>query len=52
MYVAGLDQETGAVTREPVELPVRSVDAEVSHGEWLADSAHVIALGKEAPAGT
>ena len=32
-----------------VELAVRSVDVEVSHGEWLGDSAHVIALGKEAP---
>jgi Tol biopolymer transport system component len=49
MYVAGLDQESGAVTREPVELPVRSVDAEVSHAEWLGDSAHVIVLAKEAP---
>ena len=49
LYVAGLDQETGDLTREPVELPVRGLDAEVSHGEWLGDSGHVIAVAKEAP---
>src|SRR4029077_9597306 len=49
LYLAGVDQETGAITREPIELAVRGLDAEVSHGEWLGDSAHVIALGKEAP---
>jgi Tol biopolymer transport system component len=49
LYVAGVDQESGAVTREPIEVPVRGVDADVSHGEWLGDSAHLIVLGKEAP---
>jgi Tol biopolymer transport system component len=49
MFVAGVDQETGAVTREPVELVLHSVDADVSHAEWLADSAHVIVIGKEGP---
>jgi Tol biopolymer transport system component len=49
MYVAGIDQETGAVTREPVELSLRSLDAEVSHAEWLADSAHVVVISKEGP---
>ena len=49
MFVAGVDQETGAVTREPVELAPRSVDAEVSHAEWLPDSAHVVVIGKEGP---
>lgn len=49
MFVAGVDQETGALTREPVELPVRGVDAEVSHAEWLPDSAHVIVVSKEGP---
>lgn len=49
LYVAGIDQESGAITTEPVELGVRSLAAEISHGEWLGDSAHVIALGKEAP---
>ena len=27
MFVVGVDQEAGAVTREPVELPIRGVDA-------------------------
>ena len=49
MYVAGVDQDTGAVTRAPGELAVRNVDAEVSHAEWLGDSAHLIVVGKEAP---
>jgi len=49
MFVAGVDQETGALTREPVELPVRGVDAEVSHAEWLPDSAHLIVISKEGP---
>ena len=49
MYVAGVDQDSGAVTREPIELPVRGLDAEVSHGEWLGGSSQVIALAKEAP---
>jgi Tol biopolymer transport system component len=46
MFVAGVDQESGAVTREPVEL---SMDSDVSHAEWLPDSAHVVAIVKEAP---
>jgi Tol biopolymer transport system component len=47
MFVAGIDQETGAVTREPVELSMRIVDAEVSHAEWMPDNAHVAVLAKE-----
>jgi Tol biopolymer transport system component len=49
MFVAGIDQETGAVTREPVELAMLSVDAEVSHAEWMPDSAHVVVIAKESP---
>jgi Tol biopolymer transport system component len=49
MFVAGVDQETGAVTREPVELALRSVDAEVSHAEWMPDSTHVVVVAKEGP---
>jgi Tol biopolymer transport system component len=48
MFVAGVDQETG-VTREPVELGFRNLDADVSHGEWLADSAHIVVISKEGP---
>ena len=49
MFVAGLDQDTGAVTREPVELALQSVEAEVSHAEWLPDSAHIAVISKEGP---
>jgi Tol biopolymer transport system component len=49
MFVAGLDQDTGTVTRPPVELGLRSLDAEVSHAEWLPDSAHIVVIGKEGP---
>ena len=49
MYVAGVDQNTGAVTREPLELGLRGVDADVSHAEWLPDSAHVVVISKEGP---
>ena len=48
MFVAGVNQDTGEVTREPVEVGVRGVDAEVSHAEWL-DPARVVVIGKEAP---
>ena len=49
MFVAGLDQETGAVTMEPVEREVRAADAEVSHAEWLPDSAQIVVIAKEGP---
>jgi len=49
MFVAGVDQDTGAVTHAPGEIPVRAIAAEVSHAEWLPDSAHVAVLGKEGP---
>jgi Tol biopolymer transport system component len=49
MYVAGVDQEGGNVTQEPVEVAVSGVDADVSHAEWLPDSARVAVLAKEAP---
>lgn len=34
-YVMGVDQDTGAVTREAREVPVRGVAGEFSHGEWI-----------------
>ena len=37
------------MTRAPEEIAVRAIDAEVSHAEWLPDSAHVAVLGKEGP---
>jgi Tol biopolymer transport system component len=49
MYVAGVDQESGAVTSEPREITVRGLEIEVSHAEWLTDSAHVVVLADEGP---
>ena len=49
MFVAGVDQETGVLTREAREIAVLRVDAEVSHAEWLPDSAHVVVISKEGP---
>jgi Tol biopolymer transport system component len=49
MFVIGVDQETGAITREAQEIPVEGVDAEVSHAEWLPDSAHVAVVSKDGP---
>src|SRR4051812_29225769 len=49
MFVAGVDQETGELTREAMELSVHVVDAEVSHAEWLPDSSHIVVISKEGP---
>jgi Tol biopolymer transport system component len=49
MYVAGVDQESGVVTSEPREIGVRSLEADVSHAEWLPDSARVVVLADEGP---
>ena len=48
-FVAGVDQESGVVTRPAQELAVRGVSAEVSHAEWLPDSARLAILAKEGP---
>jgi Tol biopolymer transport system component len=49
LHLIGVDQESGQVTAEAREIPVRGIDAEVSHGEWLPDSAHLVVLGDEGP---
>jgi Tol biopolymer transport system component len=49
MYVVAIDQESGTTTGEVREIPVQGVEAEISHAEWLPDSAHLVALAKEAP---
>ena len=37
------------MTREPREIAVTGLDAELTHAEWLPDSKTVVAIGKEAP---
>jgi Tol biopolymer transport system component len=49
MYVVPIDQDRGAAAGEVREIPLHGVDAEVSHAEWLPDSAHVAVIAKEAP---
>jgi Tol biopolymer transport system component len=48
-YIAGMDQDRGEVTSDPKEVVIRGIDAEVSHAEWLPDSAHVAVIAKERP---
>jgi Tol biopolymer transport system component len=51
-YIAGVDQETGSVTRAPEEIAIGGAalkHVEVGHAEWLADSAHLVIVGKEGP---
>jgi Tol biopolymer transport system component len=49
LFVIGLDQESGAITADPRELTVAGFEGEVTHGEWLADSATIVAIAKEGP---
>jgi Tol biopolymer transport system component len=46
LFVAGIDQDTGAVTAQPREIPLVGADFDVSHGEWLPDSHHLVAIAK------
>ncbi len=49
MYVTGVDQETGAITSDQREVPVRGLAADISHAEWLPDSRTIVAIAKEGP---
>jgi Tol biopolymer transport system component len=49
MFVIGIDQETGAVTTDPREVAIAGFESDVTHGEWLADSATIVAIAKEGP---
>jgi Tol biopolymer transport system component len=49
LYVAGINQDTGEVYAPPAEMAIAGLDAEVSHGEWLGDSEHIVAIVKQGP---
>jgi len=49
MFVTGIDQDTGAITHEPQEIPVGAPDIEVGHAEWLPDSVRIAMIGREGP---
>jgi Tol biopolymer transport system component len=48
-FVVGVDQETGQITAPPREIRVSGFDGEITHAEWLPDSATIVAIGKDAP---
>jgi Tol biopolymer transport system component len=47
-YIAGVNQETGAVTSPAHEITVRGVDGDVSHGEWIGNDTLVV-LNEQPP---
>ena len=49
LYAIGIDQATGRVASEAREMTIRGLQGDVTHGEWLPDSSHVAAIGKEGP---
>ena len=49
IYVLGIDQESGAVTRAAQVVRINGLDAEPSHAEWLGGSATLAAVAKAGP---
>jgi Tol biopolymer transport system component len=49
IYVVGIDQETGAITTAPREVPIRGNVGEPSHAEWIGGSNRIAVVGKTAP---
>jgi Tol biopolymer transport system component len=49
IYVAGIDQDTGAVTSPPREVPIHGAVGEPSHAEWLGGSDRIAVVSKQAP---
>jgi Tol biopolymer transport system component len=49
LFVIGLNQDSGEITTPPREIAVTGIAGELVHGEWLPDSASIVAIGKEAP---
>jgi Tol biopolymer transport system component len=46
MYVVGVDQGSGEVTQAAREIRIAGVDYDVTHAEWLRDSARFVAIAK------
>jgi Tol biopolymer transport system component len=49
LYLVGVDQQTGGTTAEAKPIAIGHPDVEIGHAEWLPDSAHIVAVAKEAP---
>jgi Tol biopolymer transport system component len=48
-FVIGVDQETGETTTPPHEIVVSGIAGEITHVEWLADSATFVGIAREGP---
>jgi Tol biopolymer transport system component len=49
LYVMGVDQTSGRVTRPAGAVALEGFDADVMHAEWLPDSQSIVAIAKERP---
>src|SRR5438876_83228 len=49
IYAFGVNQDSGSVTSQAREVAVRGIQGDVTHAEWLPESAEFVAIGKEAP---
>jgi len=49
IYVIGVDQESGSITSEILEVRADGVEGDVTHAEWLGGNATVVGVAKEGP---
>ena len=49
LFVIGIDQNSGTVSDKGREVELTGFDGDITHGEWLPDSATLVAIAKEAP---
>jgi Tol biopolymer transport system component len=49
IYAIGVNQDTGDVTSDLREVRAEGFEGDITHAEWLPDSATVVAIAKEGP---
>jgi Tol biopolymer transport system component len=49
VYVAGIDQDSGAITSAPREVVADGFEADITHAEWLGGSTTIVGVAKEGP---
>jgi Tol biopolymer transport system component len=49
MFILGIDHNSGEVADKGREVLLTGFDGDITHGEWLPDSATIVAIAKEAP---
>jgi len=42
LFLIGVDQNTGAVTQPPQEIPIPGFNDDITHAEWLAGSGEIV----------